>query len=144
FKAYNTFPEPDGSYDGPSSWSKRTNAPYAHDQRDRPWRRYAEAMLTLESVYRLGIQPGSDLGIYGNHGRALMLADMQRGIQRLNRAPKKPERWKPDQPPVWTEDHWPADLPYSWDHYVPGSYARFCALARWENPWLLSPFERDI
>ena len=143
FKAYNTFPEPDGRYDGPSSWAKRTNAPYTHDQRDRPWRRYAEAILTNESLYRLGIRPGSDLGIYGSDGRERMLADIGRGIQRLNRAPKRPERWNHTQAPAWAEHHWPADLPYTWDHYVPGSYARFCQAAAEGSEWLLPPYQRS-
>lgn len=142
FKAYNTFPEPDGRFDGPSSWSKRTNAPYANDQRDRPWRRYAEAMLTEESLYRLGIKPGSDLGIYGPNGRELMLADIRRGVQRLNRGPKRPEGWSHTQPPVWAENHWPADLPYTWDHYVPDSYLQFSQLAVARSPRLLAPYEK--
>lgn len=143
FKAYNTIPEPDGSYQGPSSWAKRTNAPYPNDQRDRPWRPFAEAMLTDEALFRLRVNPSEyDGSAFGFAGRETMLADIAAGINRISRRPKQPEKWKHDQPPVWAEDHWPADIPYTWDHYVPGSYARFKEFVDNKSELLLPPFER--
>ncbi|MBW3598077.1 MAG: hypothetical protein KY475_12465 [Planctomycetes bacterium] len=143
FKAYNTFPEPDGSYEGPSSWAKRTNDPYPHDQRDRPWRPFAEAMLTEEGLYRLRVHPGAyDGHAWGLASREAMLSDIRAGIQRLRRRPSRPEKWSAEQPPIWQEGHWPADLPYTWDHYLRGSYARFQKLAEEQSDMLLPPFER--
>ena len=143
FKAYNTFPEPDGGYEGPSSWSKRTNDPYVRDQRDRPWRAFAEAMLTDEALYRLRIDPASYSGqAYGLADRQTMLGDIRQGVERLNRHPSRPEKWRPDEPPVWHEDHWPADLPYTWDHYVAGSYDRFQQFVKDGSPLLAPPFAR--
>lgn len=144
FKSYNTFPEPDGSYDGPSSWAKRTNDPYPRDQRDRPWRAFAEAMLTGEALYRLRVNPET-VGdpAFGFAGREQMLADIRQGIERLNRRPKRPEKWNADQPPVWQEHHWPADLPYTWDHYIAGSYARFQQDISKRSELVIPPFARQ-
>jgi len=144
FKAYNTFPEPGGGYEGPSSWSTRTNAPYVHDQRDRPWRAFAEAMLTDEALYRLRLDPqaGNDQTAYGLAPVKTMLSDIRKTIERFNRRPRRPEKWKATEAPVWQERHWPADLPYTWDHYVKGSYGRFQELLAAESEMLLPPFER--
>jgi hypothetical protein len=143
FKAYNTFPEPDGSYEGPSSWATRTNDPYTRDQRDRPWRPFAEAMITDEALFRMRIDPRSYTGkAFGLASRENMLADIRQGIFRLSRNPKRPEGWSHTEVPVWKEEHWPADLPYTWDHYVGGSYARFSKLVDEKSELLLPPFER--
>jgi hypothetical protein len=143
FKAYNTFPEPDGSYDGPSSWATRTNDPYTRDQRDRPWRPFAEAMITDEALFRLRVDPNRYSGdAFGLASRENMLSDIRLGIQRLSRNPRRPEKWSQTEVPVWKEEHWPADLPYTWDHYVPGSYARFNKLVEQKSELLLPPFER--
>lgn len=143
FKAYNTFPEPDGNHEGPSSWSTRTNDPYTRDQRDRPWRPFAEAMLTDEALFRLRIDPHSyDGRALGLASRETMLDDIRKAIDRFNRKPRQPEKWKADAAPVWREDHWPEDLPYTWDHYVKGSHDRFTKLVEAGNPMLLPPFER--
>ena len=132
FKAYNTFPQPEGGYDGPSSWSTRTNDPYPHDQRDRPWRPYAEAMLTNEALFRIDPPPT----------RETMLADIQKGIARFNRKRRRPEKWKADIVPVWKEGHWPADLPYTRDHYVDGSFANFNKAAKEKSELFHPPFAR--
>lgn len=144
FKAYNTFPEPGGGYEGPSSWSTRTNAPYVNDQRDRPWRPFAEAMLTEEALYRLGLDPDGppDQTAFGLAPPEKMLSDIQTTVARINRRPRRPEKWRADVPPVWQEDHWPADLPYTWDHYVPGSYQRFQQLLAMKAEMLRPSFER--
>ena len=144
FKAYNTFPQPDGSYEGPSSWSKRTNDPYVRDQRDRPWRAFAEAMLTKEALYRLKIDPANaGAATYGLADRGKMLSDVRQGVDRLSRRPSKPERWNAEESPVWQEEHWPADLPYTWDHYIAGSYDRFRKAAEDGSVWLQPPYDRD-
>jgi hypothetical protein len=144
FKAYNTFPQPDGSYEGPSSWAKRTNDPYVHDQRDRPWRPLAEAMITDEALFRLRIDPRTyDGAAFGLADRARMLADIEKTVDRFNRRPRRPEGWTAAESPAWKEEHWPADLPYTWDHYLDGSYARFKKLVDDKSPLLLPPFERD-
>ncbi|MEQ8787460.1 MAG: hypothetical protein RIC55_14245 [Pirellulaceae bacterium] len=144
FKAYNTFPQPDGSYEGPSSWAKRTNDPYVNDQRDRPWRPFAEAMITDEALFRLRVDPRTYNGsAFGLADREQMLSDIEKGVMRLTRSPRRPEGWKAAETPVWKEEHWPADLPYTWDHYVEGSYARFQKLVDEKSPLLLPPFERE-
>lgn len=145
FKAYNTFPEPDGGYEGPSSWSTRTNAPYVYDQRDRPWRPFAEAMLTDEALYRLRIDPHGGIAqtAFGFAPPEVMLADIRQTIGRFNRNRRRPEKWKADEGPIWAESHWPADLPYTWDHYVPGSYERFRKLLAQESQMLRAPFARS-
>ncbi len=143
FKAYNTFAEPNGTYEGPSSWSTRTNDPYTRDQRDRPWRPFAEAMLTDEALFRLQINPNDyDGKAFGLASRDTMLDDIRKSIDRYNRKPRRPEKWKADAAPVWKEFHWPNDLPFTWDHYVKGSHARFTKLAEMKSPMLLPPFER--
>jgi hypothetical protein len=143
FKAYNTFPQPDGSYEGPSSWATRTNDPYTRDQRDRPWRPFAEAMISDEALFRLGVDPRAYSGrAFGLASRENMLADIRQGVLRLSRTPRRPEGWSHTEVPLWVEAHWPADLPYTWDHYLPGSYARFSKLAAQQSELLLPPFER--
>lgn len=145
FKALNTFPEPNGTYDGPSSWSKRTNDPYTRDQRDRPWRPFAEAMITDEALFRLRVDPATyDGAAYGFASRNTMLADISKSLQRLNRPPKLTRKEQAAaKPPVWVEDHWPPDLPYTWDHYIPGSYARFAGAIEAKSEMLSPPFERS-
>ncbi len=145
FKALNYFPEPDGSYDGPSSWAKRTNDPYSHDQRDRAWRPFAEAMLTDDALFRLRVDPQSyDGRAFGFATRQNMLADIQKGIVRLNRPIKLTRQQQAaGRPPVWIEDHWPADIPYTWDHYRPGSYARFQKAINEKDELLVPPFARE-
>jgi hypothetical protein len=144
FKALNHFPEPDGTHEGPSSWAKRTNDPYPNDQRDRPWRRYAEAMLTDEALFRLRIGAEQDARRRdGLPSRDQMLADARTAVLRLNRAPKATRKQQmATKPPVWVEDHWPADLPYTWDHYVDGAYARFQRAAERNSELLAAPYER--
>ncbi|MEM7013312.1 MAG: hypothetical protein AAF585_17715, partial [Verrucomicrobiota bacterium] len=136
FRAYNTFPEPDGAVEGPSSWSTRTNDPYTRDQRDRPWRRYAEAMITDESLFRLGAERGIP-------DRETMLSDIRKTIDRWNKRMRQPEKWKADEAPVWKEHHWPNDLPYTWDRYVDGSYAHFHNTLEAADEMLKPPFVRD-
>lgn len=133
FRAFNTFPEPDGTVEGPSSWSTRTNDPYVRDQRDRPWRRYAEAMITDEALFRLGGLPT----------RGEMLKAIEQWVERMNRRPPNPEKWKADEAPVWAEHHWPNDLPYTWDRYVEGSYARFQQLLAKQPDLFDPPFARQ-
>jgi len=141
-RAYNSFPDPNGGLDGPSSWSTRTNFPYPNDQRDRPWRRYAEAMLTDESLFRLGMHPDHPRrGSRGHPDRDTMLQDIQSGVRRLNSRARKNQNWM-NEIPVWKEGHWPSDIPYTFDEYVPGSHQRFSQLAESKSPLLLAPFER--
>ena len=143
FKAHNSFPQPDGTLEGPSSWAKRTNNPYPRDQRDRYWREIAAAMLSPHGLYLLRVDPTRyDGTAFGYAAPETMLADIRQGVARLNRAPRKPERWDADAAPVWQERHWPADLPYTWDAYVPGSYARFGELIRANSELLRPPFAR--
>src|SRR5690606_37388205 len=103
FKALNHFPEPDGSYEGPSSWAKRTNDPYPRDQRDRPWRPFAEAMLTDEALFRLRIDPQNyDGQAFGLADRTAMLSDISRAVERLNRPPKVTRKQAlAAKPPIW-------------------------------------------
>lgn len=144
FKAFNTFPEPDGRWEGPSSWATRTNDPYVRDQRDRPWRAFAEAMLTDEAFFRLRADGVAITDrAFGFADRATMLEDMEKCIVRFNRAPRLPETWKANEVPVWQEAHWPADLPYTWDHYVDGSYQRIQRLIESRDESLLPPFSRS-
>lgn len=144
FRAFNTFPEPGGGYEGPSSWSTRTNDPYTRDQRDRPWRRYAEAMITDAALFRLRIHPDNLRRNNGGHpGRSAMLEDIRKAVVRFNRYPKRPEGWRADDPPTWKERHWPNDLPYTWDGYVRGTHERLAKLVEQRHPSLLAPFERD-
>jgi hypothetical protein len=46
------------------------------------------------------------------------------------------------EPVKWEEDHWPADLPFTWDDYVEGSHARFSKLIADKSELLLPPFAR--
>jgi len=145
FKAYNTFPEPDGRWDGPSSWSTRTNDPYARDQRNRSWRPMASAMLSDEGLYLLGVDPASyDGAASGIASPEQMLSDVRQSVQRLGKIPIKGEgRTSGLEPPLWQEDHWLADMPYTWDDYVDGSYARFSRVVAAKSPLLLPPPARD-
>jgi len=150
FKAYNTFPEPDGSWNGPSSWSTRTNDPYTRDQRDRPWRPMASAMLSDEGLYLLragapqpvaGGKGGGNRSAYGD--RQTMLQQIRQGELRISRAPIKGEGPGGGTEPVkWHEDHWPSDLPYTWDDYIDGAYAKLMKQIESGSDLLLPPYAR--
>jgi hypothetical protein len=144
FKAYNTFAEPDGRWEGPSSWATRTNDPYCRDQRNRPWRPIASAMLSEEGLYLLHAAAQGDRKQKSRlPGPESMVADLRRAIERLNTAPAKGEgRNAKLEPALWEEKHWLADMPYTWEDYVPGSYARFVRLAAANSELLLPPLAR--
>ena len=138
FKAYNTFPEPDGRLEGPPSWATRTNDPYARDQRNRPWRPLAAAMLSEHGHYllregRAGGLPTPDQ----------MVQDIRRTVKRIGSGPIRGERRaRLTEPTSWEEDHWPADVPYTWEGYIPGTYDRFVKLTEGKSDTLLPPFTR--
>lgn len=113
FKAHNTFEDPDGYRTGPSNWSKRTNNPYPQDQRARPWRAVAAAMLS-EHGHDLA-KPVPD--------RATMVQQIQRAVKQINRWITQPDDTTPNPWRKHVTD-WPADLVYTYDHYVPGTYDR--------------------
>jgi hypothetical protein len=46
------------------------------------------------------------------------------------------------EPSLWEEDHWLADIPYTWDSYIDGSYARFTRLIANASPLLAPPLAR--
>ena len=145
FKAYNTFPEPDGRYDGPSSWAKRTNFPYPYDQRNRPWRHPAAAMLSDEGFFLLGVDPQTYEGGRAGHyaDRDTLLEDVKKGVRTLNDSQRKAAAdGRVPEPERWEERHWPADLPYTWDYYVDGAYDRFTRAIGTRNELLRAPFER--
>lgn len=131
FKALNTMPEPDGHWTGPSSWAKRTNAPYARDQRAKPWRDLSAAMLSDHGKYL----------VRGLPTREEMLKQIQRRVRHLNVMTLKPN---PAPPPPAAKGilKWPADVVYGYDHYVPGSYAVFQKLTEADSPLLQPPFGR--
>lgn len=136
FKAYNTFPEPDGRWEGPSSWSTRTNDPYVRDQRDRPWRPMASAMLSEEGLFLLR---ASDASI----SRETMLQQIRQGMNRFRGGPIRAEGpGKGIEPVLWAEEHWPPDIPYTWDEYVPGSYAALAKHVAGKSPMLQAPYSR--
>jgi len=144
FKAYNTFPEPNGRWDGPSSWATRTNDPYARDQRNRPWRPIASAMLSEHGLYLLGVDPASDeLVATGIAEPQVMRDQIRQAVERLARGPKTGEgrNWLLE-PSLWEERHWLADIPYTWDAYIDGSYARFRKLIAAKSPLLVLPLSR--
>jgi hypothetical protein len=145
FKAYNTFPEPDGRWEGPSSWATRTNDPYPRDQRNRPWRRKASAMLSAEGLYLLRVDPKTYEGnAPGIASPEVMLREIRQGVVRLNRRVIKGEgRARGLEAVVWQEDHWPADIPFTWDDYLDGSHARFTKLIAQRSELLLPPFARS-
>lgn len=144
FKAYNTFPEPWGGCDGPSSWAKRTNNPYSHDQRNRPWRKFASAMMSEHGLYLLGVDPegfsGDGPGFASPH---VLRQDVKAGIARLASEQKRlTERRAEFEPAKWAPGHWPEDIPFTWDNYVDGSYRRFARLVEEKSELLLPPFQR--
>jgi hypothetical protein len=144
FKAYNTFPEPNGRWEGPSSWATRTNDPYPRDQRNRPWRPIAAAMLSQQGLYLLGVDPGSYDGVASGIADPQPIRDqIRQAIARLARPPKTREgQNKLPEPSLWVERHWLADIPYTWDAYVAGSYGRFRKLIAAKSPLLLPPLAR--
>lgn len=145
FKAANTFPEPNGRFDGPSSWAKRTNNPYPNDQRNRPWRDPAAAMLSDDGLWLLGVDPRQYKGGRAKHfgDRETMVAEIARGVDRLDRNHQKAiDSGRGLTPKIWREDHWPADIPYTWDAYRPGTYKRFAKAVKDRNLLLLAPFAR--
>jgi len=131
FKALNTMPEPDGHWTGPSSWAKRTNAPYARDQRARSWRNIAAAMLSDHGKYLLRSLPT----------REELLAKLQLQFRRINATSLKPSD---AQPPAASKGvlKWPADIVYTYDDYVPASHERFHRLKAADSSLLLPPFAR--
>jgi len=116
FKAFNSFPDPDGSYRGPSSWSKRTNGGYPQDQRARPYRNVGAAMLSDEALFIVGEV----------NGRSELLETIQENIGTLNFYHKQAfENAKNNSfDEVELDYKWPEGVPYSYDFYVEGGYEK--------------------
>ena len=131
FKALNTMPEPDGYWTGPSSWAKRTNAPYARDQRARSWRDIAAAMLSEHGKYLLRSLPT----------REELLTQLRSRIHHINVTSLKPSD---AQPPAASKGvlKWPADIVYTYDDYVPVSFEKFHRLKAAGSSLLEPPFAR--
>lgn len=140
FKAFNAFPDPDGHYDGPSSWAKRTADSTVFDQRSRSWRDVAAAMVSDDALYLLVSTRGRSNPYPGGFfDKRWLTAEITNRVQRSAAALRQPAG---DEPPPWKENHWPQDLPYTWDYYVPGSHAKFTELASRQDERLLPPFSR--
>jgi|GEM_PF-1360055 len=140
FKAYQAFPDPDGYYDGPSNYAKRTADSYLYDQHGFYWRDLASGMITDEGKYLVpGVKGRKDQGVFSE---AQMGAEMNNAIKTLNKNGRFVEA-DTSGPLVWVENHWPADWPHTWDHYVDGSYNVFNTLNLANDPLLTPPFARD-
>ena len=63
--------------------------------------------------------------------------------QRLAKGPKTGEgRNRLLEPSPWEEDHWLADIPYTWDAYLDSSYARFNKLIAAKSRLFSPPLAR--
>jgi hypothetical protein len=72
-----------------------------------------------------------------------MREQIRQAVGRLAKGPKTGEgRNRLLEPSLWEEDHWLADIPYTWDAYVDGAYARFSKLIAAKSPLLLPPLAR--
>jgi hypothetical protein len=146
FKAYNTFPDPDGCWNGSSSWAKRTNNGYPRDQRGRYWRDLAAGMLTDEALYLVPRatkwRDRPDGMILPDRATLLALHEHKTKIlnQKFERTLAASKSVKPAKP---LESKWPADLVYTYDYYIPGSYDRLLEKCRKGNTLLSPPFARD-
>lgn len=144
FKAYQTFPDANGYYTGPSSWSKRTNASYAHDQRARRWRELASAMISEQGYYLLTDTRSKGLSIQDMLPDVNEMNEMiQAAIHAINDFfSVKP---KPLIPPLFNEVavEWPDDLNYAYNHYIEGSYSRFKTMLDQNYEQFLPPYERN-
>jgi len=145
FKAYQTYVDPDGYTTGPSSWSKRTNASYAHDQRARFSREMMAAMLYDQGLYLL--QNTSFAGLSEDAtllSKSRLLTLMEDSIVAINRMIGQELELNRQLFPLFKEVavQWPDDLNYAYDRYVPGAYERF-ELLRHEASNFLPPYARE-
>lgn len=140
FKAYQAFPDPDGYYDGPSNYAKRTADSYVYDQHGHYWRDIASGLVTDEGKYLVpGVKGRNDQGVFSE---SEMVSQINNAIKTLNKNGRFVEA-DTTGPVVWDENHWPEDWPYTWDHYVDGSYDILDALNLANDPLMLPPFARD-
>jgi hypothetical protein len=138
FKTYQMFPQPDGFLGGPSNFSKRTSESYAFDQHASRFRNRAVAMLNDDGLALLSHRSGGLPSIPD------MEEEVNETADNLNqhRDFGQPSTETPEE---WFEDHWrERAVNYTFDYYVPGSYARFRSMLDADDPRTHLPFERDV
>ncbi|MBI2437896.1 MAG: hypothetical protein HYV36_03675 [Lentisphaerae bacterium] len=124
-RAHLCFPDPDGTFHGPSQMSSRTSAPPPSDQWNFAHRPYAAAMVTDEALHLAPLAAENTI-------RAASAAV----INRLNNELAKPA---PGEPQIWKESHWYSRRNFAYEHYKSGAYAKMLAL---NNSPLMKPLYR--
>lgn len=142
FKGSQAFPDPDGYYDGPSNYSKRTADSYVYDQHGSYWRDVYSGMATDEGLYLVfGVKGRVDAGVFSE---AEMAGTINQQVKSLNKGGALGGFAEADTngPVVWAENHWPEDWPFTWDYYVADSYDKFKTAEDTDDPMIRAPFAR--
>lgn len=115
-RAHLCFPDPDGTFEGPSHMSSRTSADPPRDQWNFPHRPYAAAMATDEAIHLAPLPPEDQI-----RAAPAWIVNVL-NAQMTNTAAAQPQTWK--------ESHWcGSSLNFAYDLYKSGAYAKQLALA---------------
>jgi hypothetical protein len=123
-RAHLSFPDPDGSFSGPSHLTSRCSGDPPHDQWQFPPKTYGSGMVTDEAIYFAPL-PSED-----NIRAAPTII-----VNQLNTQLSKPKEATPSS---WKESHWSGVINYAYEFYKKGYYERRLKLAK-ENSPLLKP-----
>ena len=146
FKSHNRFPDPDGFYDGPSSFSKRTTNSYVYDQHRLYTRDIGVAMVVDEGKY-LAVKTAAH-GNVGLYSESEMVNQLTQEIWRLNNSRGFADPVL-EEPPFfgkggnnWWEG-WSRHWVFIYEHYVPGTYDALLALNQSNDDLMEPPFSRQ-
>lgn len=124
-RAHLCFPDPDGTFTGPSAMSSRTSGDPPRDQWQFRARMIASGMVAEDALYLSPVPAQAELE-----------AVPQKIARLYNPDPAAP----PPSPKAirWAEGHWSSDLNFAYEFYPRGYYARLKELGEKRSP-LLSP-----
>jgi hypothetical protein len=128
-RAHLSFPDPDGSFSGPSAMASRCSGDPPHDQWNFPPKTYGSGMITDEAVYISPLPPENRLK-----------ETYARVIGQYNAQLEKPRELKPGP---WRESHWSGWINYAYEFYKKGYYERRLQLAKENSPLLKPLYRRD-
>ena len=136
FKRHQAFGNPNGTYNGPSGYAKRTVDPYVGDQSARYWREAAAAMLSSKGTYLVrGIRSGVDWPT-----PATMEGEISSEVTTLNNEFSSPETAVPTE---WSHKWWQEEWPFAYDEYQSGFYGGTDAEISGNDEVTYPPFDND-
>ena len=148
-KSYLSFPEPDGTFRGPSHFSTSTASGSPNDQQPSYWRDNTVAMLSDHGKY-LTFKENKHKGIRYQPFDVLdeytMRRELYSFVETANSVAANPRyswMWPTDaHPEVWQEVHWQDFPPFLYDYYPSGYYDSLKAIRDNDNPLDSPPFSR--